>query len=242
MSYSFKINIKLYLGLGLISMALIFAVLFYPFFFIEAIVRDGKNNSAQVSINNSKLANYAEGVDFDSFNDKFYKQYTFVNTSMNPFNPVITFVAEDKNVTDSISVEVYSLRRSNVHNFDFESRYNADIKNKTFEEAVEIARRYDLSKENPDPDNITVFEPPTAEEIEARKQREIERERTGNTIEQLTAKEEELSARVDRLPPEGKTEYEAKVENNEFIDILDQAQTYQNVEDWLNENYPETRE
>ena len=51
--------------------------------------------------------------------------------------------------------------------------YSVDT-NLEFDEALEIARNYDLSQHNPDPENITVFEPLTEEEIQERRQRNEE--------------------------------------------------------------------
>lgn len=50
----------------------------------------------------------------------------------------------------------------------------ARIENKTFSEAIAIASKYDLSTTNPDPEHITVYTPPTPQEIQKnKKSREI---------------------------------------------------------------------
>ena len=60
----------------------------------------------------------------------------------------------------SSRVEHYSLNRQGFLDWsDVTHLLSVDVDNKPFSEAVAIAQKYDLSKENPDPANITVFAP-----------------------------------------------------------------------------------
>ncbi len=53
-------------------------------------------------------------------------------------------------------IELITLKRTSLFSFEVESYTPFEVK-KPFSEAVSIAQKYDLSKENPDPANITVF-------------------------------------------------------------------------------------
>lgn len=95
------------------------------------------------------------------FKDKL--EYKIVTTKFDPINPTYSLVYKysgDKSTTESAkSVRVFHLKRSRILNFTVSNQIRADIFIKSFQEAVDIAQKYDLSKENPDPENITVFSP-----------------------------------------------------------------------------------
>ena len=105
--------------------------------------------------------------------EKYSNKFEVVITNLNPFNPVLTYVQDSKKDDKNITYDILYLKR-NLTNFSFEieSRIISKSKNKSFQEAVEIARKYDLTKENPDPANITVYPAPTKEEVEREKKNE----------------------------------------------------------------------
>jgi hypothetical protein len=74
-------------------------------------------------------------------------------------NPVYTLVTKFSNESPSVSFQVIQLSRTNLVDFEILDYTIASHPDKPFQEAVEIARKYDLTKENPDPENITIFEP-----------------------------------------------------------------------------------
>ena len=84
-------------------------------------------------------------------------------TKFDPINPTYSLVYKysgDKSTTESAkSVRVFHLKRSGILNFTVSDQIRVDIFRKSFSEAVALAQKYDLSKENPDPQNITVFAP-----------------------------------------------------------------------------------
>jgi predicted nucleic-acid-binding protein len=66
-----------------------------------------------------------------------------------------------------IKIVIYKLKRVNIIEFKVDSLTTAESRNLSFSEAVSLASKYDLSQTNPDPQNITVFEPPTQTETDS---------------------------------------------------------------------------
>jgi hypothetical protein len=251
-----KKNIIFFISV-LFSILLVIYFLYYPLYFGNIGEKNlAKEYNSETSIfsydQNSPIIDGWEGVKQRNPN------YEVVLTNNNPFSPIFSYVTDNGY---SRGVGHLYLKRKSTFSMEFELvNYIAYRTEKPFDEAIEIARNYDLTKENPDPQNIKVIEPPTAEEIEARKQRDKEQEEFLNSdfYKEFTAKEAELQARVDRLPPQARQEYEIKSENGEFLEDLvledtsgmrsDQLRymetllVYENLEQWLDQNYPETRE
>jgi hypothetical protein len=97
-----------------------------------------------------------------------------VLTSFNLFNPVYSMITQRRVGSPKINVQIIYLQRSGINKFNIDTTkvWFSTIKNTTFQEAIQIAKTHDLSKNNPDPENITVFEPPTEEEIQERRESE----------------------------------------------------------------------
>ena len=113
---------------------------------------------------------YDNGIIFSGFNKPIPDGYSYISSKKNHnlilskldiFKPIYTLVYSyaDESVNNRFNVEIIQYERINVINWKITSRLSGTIKNKSFQEAVSIAQKYNLSKENPDPANITVFAP-----------------------------------------------------------------------------------
>jgi len=113
---------------------------------------------------------YDRGLVFSGFNKPVPDGYNYISNKKNHslvlskidiFKPTYTLVYSyaDENVNDRFNIEVIQYERINIIDWKINSRLSGTIKNKPFQEAVSLAQKYDLSKENPDPENITVFPP-----------------------------------------------------------------------------------
>jgi len=96
-------------------------------------------------------------------------KYKVFLTDANLFDPKFTYITDDGG--DENGFMILSLKRDNlfIGNYSMVDFRAGNISNKPFTEAVSIAQKYDLSKENPDPQNIRVFEPPSKEQIDRAK-------------------------------------------------------------------------
>ena len=163
-----KIKLILILSGTLVIFTLsLIAILFYPLFQSSTLFSNTKaayNTSLETKITGGKLASYREGDNFEKYYSEVYNGYQFVVSSYNPLNPTITLIIQNKN--GSISFDLLTLRRKGFNDFDYLTQNGGSIKNKSFQEAIDLAKKYDLSKENPDPSNITVFPAPTREEVQ----------------------------------------------------------------------------
>jgi hypothetical protein len=148
------------------------------------------SSGKETKLTGRKITNYQNGDTFYSVYKDFYSKYDFVTTEYNPFNPIITAIKENISSKD-LSIDIYKMQRINLMDFDLYEQRGATIKNKSFEEAVEIAKKYDLSKENPDPTNITVYPAPTKEEVERSKKLEEENQKRKSELETIQAKKTE---------------------------------------------------
>lgn len=176
---------KLKIILAIISVlitSLTLLILYYPVLINQSVVyvniKRDYNNSVEVTSNGKPLASYQSGYTFEKYYTEIYKKYEFIFTKIDPFSPVVTLVAEEKD--GSSSYNALSLKRIGLSDFSYESQIGGSIKNKTFQEAVEIARKYDLTKENPDPANIVVYPAPTREEVAKSKTRDTKDEELRN--------------------------------------------------------------
>jgi hypothetical protein len=164
-----KINKKLILISSLVIIS-IFApgVLFIPMINIESFIVNEYDNGVSLNYYKRELKNGFEG----NIDGEYYIEHEFVYTSRNPLKPVVNLVIN--NGEAGIDFETISLERSGLFGWSVSNyiRAKADDESYNFDEALEIAKTYDLSKENPDPENITVFESPSAEEIQERQRGE----------------------------------------------------------------------
>jgi len=87
-------------------------------------------------------------------------QVDIVLTKFDLFNPKYTQVYFSSG--KYIHFKIIQLKRTSLFTFEVVDYYYASTK-MSFEEAKSIAQKYDLSKENPDPENIRVSPPPSSQ-------------------------------------------------------------------------------
>jgi hypothetical protein len=139
-----------------------------------------------------------EGLSFYSKNGLSSE---IVMSKFDLFHPIYAFVytLSEK----STYVQVIHLDRTGVLNFDIKDYVLVEVK-KPFQEAVTLAQKYDLSKENPDPANITVYKQPNTEEIQAQKKvREL-----GENPDYI----KDYKACEEKFPPATEEEYNCKLD------------------------------
>jgi len=104
---------------------------------------------------------------FDNFVSN--NQWEIVQTKFDFLKPTYSIIIKKDGWND---VYVFHLQRNDIFSAKFNlinTAISVDISNKPFTEAISLAQKYDLSKENPDPQNIRVFEPPSKEQIDRAK-------------------------------------------------------------------------
>ena len=156
----------------LVFILIITGIAFYPLINVDKFIINQENTSFIVKSNGQEIKFTQKDDSFEKFTADFYSQYKFVNTKLDPFNPVISLVKEDKINNKNIQIVIYTLKRIGINNFDIDKYVVANLYTKPFPEAIAIAQKYDLSKENPDPENIRVQTPPTKAEVETKKKRQ----------------------------------------------------------------------
>jgi|GEM_PF-3171208 hypothetical protein len=98
------------------------------------------------------------------------RSYGMVFTNSNEFiitKRKLTFLYNAKD--GFVSFAVYYFERNSIFTWQIKNIEKGYFNNTSYEKAVAIAQKYDLSKENPDPENITVYKQPTQEEIDSTK-------------------------------------------------------------------------
>jgi hypothetical protein len=172
----FKTRKSIYMIISIFIFLLIAFLLVYPVFSEpEKIIIEETNSGVKLS---GDRVSIIQGG-WEGFLDNGNRN-ELVLTKFDLINPEYTQIYSiSENI---IRFKVINLRRFGIYNFNIESYIFVSLDNKTFDEAVEIARNYDLTKENPDPENITVFEPPSPEEVE-RQQRVSDRNDNPEYIE-----------------------------------------------------------
>ena len=145
--------------------------IYLPIIQIRAKVVRIQNSTYTVKSNRQVIEFNDNSKNREQYYKEFYSNLDYITSNYNPINPVVTFVGESKESKNSLYSTLFILEKNN---FDFEIKSQQQIifQNKSFQEAVEIARKYDLTKENPDPANITVYPAPTKEEVEREKKNE----------------------------------------------------------------------
>jgi hypothetical protein len=117
----------------------------------KANIIDEINDGVKLSGNgNTKIVGGWNGYFKDNQNAEI------VISSFNVIHPVYSLVYTF--TEKSTYIQIISLTRKNVFDFKVDDYIIVEVK-KPFKEAVSLAQKYDLSKENPDPENITVFPP-----------------------------------------------------------------------------------
>ena len=157
-------------------------LIFLPFIQFDSTknqIIDWISKGQETKLTGQKISDYKNGDNFNTIYADFYSRYEFVTTKFDIVKPLISVVKEDK-ATKFSSIDMYSLNRIGLNNFELLEIRTSSLKNKTFQEAVEIARKYDLTKENPDPANIVVYPAPTREEVAKSKTRDTKDEELRN--------------------------------------------------------------
>jgi hypothetical protein len=146
--------------------SLIVFIIIYPFLF---------NKPEQTIINeyNSETSFFSSDGEssiengFQGFLNN-YERHEFVLTSFDIYEPSYSLVREYSDTLKDITL--IKLRRNGFFSWDVVYSQTSNIKNYTFPQVLDLAKTHDLSKQNPDPENITVFKPPTPEEIQRRRE------------------------------------------------------------------------
>jgi len=145
---------------SLIIIILVFIIIsliliFYPLSKIPDMVIYGKNNSVKTLEDNKPIAEYKNGYNFEKVIKEFYSHYEFVYTNVNPINPTITLVYEDKNKA-GVDFEIYKLQRKNLFEYQIYSRRFGYTRDYTYEQTLEFAKKQNLAENNPDPSKIVI--------------------------------------------------------------------------------------
>jgi len=128
--------------------------LFLPLKDLPDFIKQSENNKYEIQ-QNQNLAGYSNGLNFNSFYEKFYSRYEFVFTNTNPFSPVITIIEEEKN-SKNITCSIYSFQRKDIFNFKLSDFHNCFMNGYKHEDAILIAKKQNLAENNPDSKNIIV--------------------------------------------------------------------------------------
>ena len=96
-------------------------------------------------------------------------EITNVLTKFDLFNPVYTNVYKVKG-SNTTRFKIINLTRKDFFNFEVSDyTFASTEKQITFDEALALAKQYDLSKYNPDPANIIINPAPSREQVEKSK-------------------------------------------------------------------------
>ena len=156
----------------LLIIVLLLGYLYYPLltFNGKSFIAHAEETSTQVKDNGQPLANYANGYNFEKLQNELYKESTVVITDYNPIKPVITFVQDAKSEQRQ-DINIYHLQRNiqNQNNYDIISFQTAKSFKYSFNDILTIVKQTDLTKTNPNKDDIVVFPVPTKEEVQRQK-------------------------------------------------------------------------
>jgi len=131
------------------------SILIYPLFKVPDFIIYAQNNNLVTIENGDIIGGYNNGLNFESFNKKYYSRYEFVYTNYDPLNPTITFISE-RIKTKSIDFEIYKLQRKNFFEYEIYSRRFGYTRDYTYEQTLELAKKQNLAENNPDSKNIIV--------------------------------------------------------------------------------------
>jgi hypothetical protein len=85
-------------------------------------------------------------------------EWDIVMNSFSLIKPKLSFICNF--ASDKHKVYLISLYRKNLIDWKVVDSKTIQITNKPFSKALHLARNYDLSQTNPDPENITIYEEP----------------------------------------------------------------------------------
>lgn len=153
-------NRILILGIVISILVLFTILLFYPLLNFKKTVTGEYDSSTKLTNNGQKI----EGG-FDGYS-KIFNKNEIVITNSNPLNPTFSVVFNFKSNEKTSDVDILHFKRKGLFKLELDNYRSANIKNKSFQEAIAIAQKYDLSNTNPDPKNITVYPAPTPEQIQ----------------------------------------------------------------------------
>jgi len=98
--------------------------------------------------------------------------------------PVYTLVTQHDLASNNISFQVIELDRVGIIDFKVVTYTDGFSDKYTFEEMIDIAKKHNLSKDNPDLNNITVRQPPTQEEIEKKRKVQQQNQAAADAVPQ----------------------------------------------------------
>ena len=167
-----------------ISISFLLIVLLISGFLFIPIYLNAKNAIVNETNNGEKLSGSRSTKIIGGWNDYYSNEgkNEVIYKNFNPKNPVLYQVYARKNTT-STDLKMITLNRINLFDFEVQEYTYLSIE-KPFPEAVAIAQKYDLSKENPDPENIKVQTPPSKAEVEDSKKRAEERKKEDKISEE----------------------------------------------------------
>jgi hypothetical protein len=169
----------------LIVVSLTLIIFVYPIINTGAMleyIRDDYEKNPIYSTNNKPVTDGLKTVTKNS------SDYKLVLTEFNLIDPVYTLVIDnpDTEYFGGIAyqeLDIYRLNRKGFNSFEVYDFRTARIDNKTYEEAIKIAKQYNLVEYNPDPVNITVYPP---------RQKQEDDSSEGNNLEEIETYIEEL--------------------------------------------------
>lgn len=154
-----KINILILATLSILCLSILFA--FLPFISTEKVIFS--------YFNKPYPEKYAD-IDETFIKNRGYK---VVMSKFDLANPIYTIIFElgspDDQSYKAYSSDVFELKRKNLFSFEIKEVRLVSTKNLTFDQIIEYAKKGDISKNNPDPKNITVYPPKTPEQIQSTK-------------------------------------------------------------------------
>ena len=151
------INKKIILGIIIVIFLAIGIIFISPIFFNnpEKTIISEFDNSTLFTNDKTKFKGGFSGF----IKGNYYVKHTVVMSHFDINNPIFTLIVDNK---DDVSTDlfVFQFSRYSFTTMKIDSYIQASIKyTADFDKTVSIAQKYDLSKENPDPQNITVFTP-----------------------------------------------------------------------------------
>jgi hypothetical protein len=146
-------NFKLkYLSLSITLLILVIVIYVFPMF----VVSDSLLYSAFRGYEEEQGSLIAE-----NFFQENIPHETFIS-DYNPLRPTYNILytyAESESGMPTFNARVFYLERSGLFSYEVANQDRLIIRNKKYDEAKRVVLQNDFREENPDPENITVFEP-----------------------------------------------------------------------------------
>jgi hypothetical protein len=175
------------------------SILTYPFLFNipeKTIINEfNSTNSIFSSDRDSKIIDGFNGIVRDL-------KWKTTLTKFDIFKPKYSLLRQGSSGSYT-QVWIITLNRNGLVDWKITEFSSVEV-NFNLDKSIEIAKKYDLSVENPDPENITVYKQPTTEEIQAQKKvREL-----GENPDYI----KDYKACEEKFPPATEEEYNCKLD------------------------------